>query len=88
MQSVPGQLEGARPGLVPQTPTRSINSFSELWAAFVSQYLCSVRHKGNISSLQTIFKQEDESIRNFARRFGRAVQQIDLYSMDAILHNF
>ena len=29
----------------------SINSFSELWATFVSQYLCSVRKKGNISSL-------------------------------------
>ena len=30
-------------------PRGSINSFSELWAAFVSQYLCSVRQKGNIS---------------------------------------
>ena len=29
----------------------SLNSFGELWAAFVSQYLCSVRQKGNISSL-------------------------------------
>ena len=37
-------------------PQRSINSFSELWAAFVSQYLCSVRQKENINSLQTIFK--------------------------------
>ena len=37
-------------------PWRSINSFSELWAAFVSHYLCSVRQKRNISSLQTIFK--------------------------------
>ena len=69
-------------------PWRSINSFSELWAAFVSQYLCSVRQKGNISSLQTIFKGEDESISDFTRRFGRAVQHIDLYSMDAVLQNF
>ena len=29
----------------------SINSFGDLWAAFISQYLCSVRQKGNISSL-------------------------------------
>ena len=36
----------------------SINSFYELWAAFISQYLCSVRQKRNISSLQTILKQE------------------------------
>ena len=40
----------------------SINSFNELWVAFVSQYLCSVRQKRNISSLQTILKKEEESI--------------------------
>ena len=54
-------------------PRRSINMFSELWAAFVSQYMCSVRQKGNISSLQTIFKREDESIHDFTRRFGGVV---------------
>ena len=66
----------------------SINSFSELWAAFVSQYLCSVKQKGNISSLQVVLKQEDESIWDFTRRFGQAVQQIDIYSMDVFLQNF
>ena len=50
--------------------------------------LISVRKKGNISSLQTIFKWEDESIRDFSRRFGQVVQQIDAYSMDAVLQNF
>ena len=29
----------------------SINSFNELWAAFVSQYLCSMQQKRNISCL-------------------------------------
>ena len=37
----------------------------ELWATFISQYLCSVRQKGNISSLQAILKREDESILDF-----------------------
>ena len=69
-------------------PLRSINLFSELWAAFVSQYLHSVRQKGNISSLQTIFKRKNESISDFTRRFGGAVQQIDSYNMDAVLQNF
>ena len=46
-------------------PRGSINSFSELWATFISQYLCSVQQKGNISSLQAILKREDESIRDF-----------------------
>ena len=67
---------------------RSINSFSELWAAFVSQFLCSLLHKGNISSLQAIFKREDESICDFTRRFRGAIQHIDSYSMDAVLQNF
>ena len=69
-------------------PRGSINSFGELWASFVSQYLCSVRQKWNISSLQAILKQEDKSIRDFTRRFGQAVQQIDIYNMDAVLQNF
>ena len=66
----------------------SLNSFGELWAAFVTQYLCFVQQKGNISSLQSIFKRDDESIRDFTQRFGQAVQQIDTYSMDAVLQNF
>ena len=37
-------------------PIGSINSFDELWATFFSQYLCSIRKKRNISSLQTILK--------------------------------
>ena len=48
----------------------SINSFGELWGAFISQYLCSVLQKRNVSSLQTILKQEAEFIRDFTRRFG------------------
>ena len=84
----PDSLKGPTLAWSHKLPWRSINSFSELWATFVSQYLCSVRQKGNISSLQTIFKQEDESIHDFTRRFGRAVQWIDLYSMDAVLQNF
>ena len=84
----PTNLKGPALALFHKLPRKSINPFNELWAAFVSQYLCSVRQKGNISSLQTIFKWEDESIHDFTRRFGQAVQHIDSYSMDAILQNF
>ena len=66
----------------------SINSFNELWGAFVSQYHCSVRQKRNISFLQTILKQEEESIRDFTMKFGQAVQQIESYNMDAVLKKF
>ena len=66
----------------------SINMFYELWGAFISQNVCSARQKRNISSLQTILKHEEESIRDFTRRFEQAVQQIEFYNMDAVLQNF
>ena len=82
------RLKGPALAWFQKLPRGSINSFSELWVAFISQYLCSVQKKGNINSLQSIIKLEDESIRDFTRRFGQAVQQIDAYNMDALLQNF
>ena len=70
----PASLKGLALDWFHKLPRGSLNSFSELWAAFVSQYLCSVFQKGNISSLQSIFKRDDESIRDFTRRFEQAVQ--------------
>ena len=84
----PASLKGPTLAWFHKLPRASINTFDELWAAFVSQYLCSVRQKGNISSLQSILKREDESIRDFTQRLGQSVQQIDVHSMDAVLQNF
>ena len=84
----PASLKGPALAWFHKLPRGSINSFNDLWTMFISQYLCSVRQKGNISSLQAILKREEESIRDFTQRFGQAVQQIDIYSMDAILQNF
>ena len=84
----PGSLKGLALAWFHKLPRGSIKSFGELWAAIVFQYLCSVRQKGNISSLNSILKREDESIWAFTRRFGQAVHQIDVYSMDAVLQNF
>ena len=47
-----------------------------------------MRKKRNISSLQTIIKQEEETIRDFTRRFGQVVQRVEVYSIDAVLQNF
>ena len=58
----PASLKGPTLTWFHKLPRGSINTFRELWAAFVSQYSCSVRQKGNISSLQSILKREDESI--------------------------
>ena len=84
----PASLKGPALAWFHKLPRGSINSFSELWAVFISQYICSVRQKRSISSLQTILKRGDEYIRDFTRRFGQAIQQIDAYNMDAILQNF
>ena len=61
----PASLKGPALAWFDKLPRGSLNSFSELWVALVTQYLCSVWHKGNSSSLQSIFKWDDESIREF-----------------------
>ncbi|RVW15550.1 hypothetical protein CK203_077738 [Vitis vinifera] len=43
--------------------------------AFVGQYLCSARHKKNISTLQNIKMQDNESLREFVKRFGQAIDR-------------
>ncbi|KAL6343126.1 hypothetical protein AAG906_019669 [Vitis piasezkii] len=52
------------------------------------QYLCSARHKQNISTLQNIKMQDNESLREFVKRFGQAVLQVEAYNMDVVLQIF
>ena len=84
----PASLRGSTLAWFHKLPCNSINLFNDLWVAFVSHYLCSVRQNRNISSLQTILKQKAESIRDFTRRFGQAIQRLESYNMDAVLQNF
>ena len=51
-------------------PKNSVNSFRDLSEALVGHYLCSTCHKQNISILQNIKMQENESLREFVKRFG------------------
>ena len=66
-------LQGLMLAWFHRLPSNSVSSFNELWIIFISQYLCSVRQIRNISYLQTTIKQEEETIRDFTRRFGQAV---------------
>ena len=52
----PASLRGHVLAWFHKLPHNSINSFNELWAAFVSQYLCPMRQKRNINFLQIILK--------------------------------
>ena len=56
----PASLKGLALAWFHKLPKGSINTFGKLWAAFVSQYMCFVRKKWNISSLQSILKREDK----------------------------
>ena len=66
----------------------SIDNFRDLSEAFVGQCLCFARHKQNISTLQNIKMQENESLREFVKRFGQTVLQVEAYSMDVVLQIF
>ena len=54
----------------------------------MGQYLCSTRHNQNISTLQNIKMQENESLREFVKWFGQVVFQVESYSMDVVLQIF
>ena len=47
-----------------------------------------VHNKQNISTLQNIKMQDNESLREFVKRFGQAVLQVEACSMDAVLQIF
>ena len=84
----PTSLQGPALAWFHKLPRNSINSFNASWAAFISQYLCSVRQKRNINSLQAISSRNWNLFETFKRRFEQAIQQVEFYSMDAILQNF
>ncbi|RVW14328.1 hypothetical protein CK203_099081 [Vitis vinifera] len=84
----PTSLQGQALSWFHRLPPNSVDNFRDLSEAFVGQYLCSARHKQNISTLQNIKMQDNESLREFVRRFGQAVLQVEACSMDAVLQIF
>ncbi|RVX18445.1 hypothetical protein CK203_006682 [Vitis vinifera] len=76
------------PFMVSSPTSQFCCNFRDLSEAFVGQYLCSARHKQNISTLQNIKMQDNESLREFVKRFGQAVLQVEACSMDAVLQIF
>ena len=50
-------------------PKNSVNNFQDILEAFVGHYLCSACYKQNINTLQNIKMQENESFRDFMKRF-------------------
>ena len=81
-------LQGQALSWFHRLPMNFVDNFWDLSETFVGQYLCSARHKQNISTLQNIKMQENESLREFMKRFGQIVLQVESYSMDTILQIF
>ncbi|XP_034706262.1 uncharacterized protein LOC117929923 [Vitis riparia] len=84
----PASLQGQTLSWFHRLPPNSVDNFRDLSEAFVGQYLCFARHKQNINTLQNIKMQENESLREFVKRFGQVVLQVEAYSMDAVLQIF
>ena len=84
----PVSLQGQTLSWFHRLPSNFIDNFWDLSKAFVGQYLYSALHKQNISTLQNIKMQENESLKEFVKRFGQAVLQVEAYNMDAVLQNF
>nr|CAN77213.1 hypothetical protein VITISV_037722 [Vitis vinifera] len=84
----PASLQGQALSWFHRLPPNSVDNFRDLLEAFVGQYLCSARHKQNINTLRNIKMQDNKSLREFVKRFGQAVLQVEAYSMDAVLQIF
>ncbi|RVX12779.1 hypothetical protein CK203_009876 [Vitis vinifera] len=84
----PASLQGQALSWFHRLSPNSVDNFKDLSEAFVGQYLCSARHKQNIITLQNIKMQDNESLREFVKRFGQAVLQVEAYSMDVVLQIF
>ena len=84
----PASLQGKVFSWFHRLPMNSVDNFRDLSEAFVGQYLCLARHKQNISTLQSIKMRENESLREFAKRFGQAVLQVESYNMNVVLKMF
>ncbi|KAJ9709925.1 hypothetical protein PVL29_001418 [Vitis rotundifolia] len=72
----PVSLQGQALSWFHRLPPNSVDNFRDLSEAF------------NISTLQNIKMQENETLREFVKRFGQAVLQVEAYSMDAVLQIF
>ncbi|RVW76100.1 hypothetical protein CK203_049152 [Vitis vinifera] len=69
----PASLQGQALSWFHRLPPNSVGNFRDLSEAFVGQYLCSARHKQNISTLQNIKMQDNESLREFEAIFKRSI---------------
>nr|CAN72341.1 hypothetical protein VITISV_025653 [Vitis vinifera] len=74
----PASLQGQALSWFHHLLPNSVDNFRDLSKAFVGQYF----------TLQNIKMQDNESLREFVKRFGQAVFQVEACSMDVVLQIF
>ena len=63
----------------------TVTSFRCLFEKFVTQYMCSVKRKQSVTSLFHVRMGRFKSIRDFMKRSGAAILQLDVVSPDTVL---
>ena len=89
-RAFPTTLKGPARVWFSKIPLNTVSSFKELIKLFVNNFIKGQRHKRCLSSLLTIERGENESLRSFITRFNRealTVDEMDDKLLSAAFHN-
>ncbi|XP_023889848.1 uncharacterized protein LOC112001909 [Quercus suber] len=84
----PTTLRGAARVWFSKLPASSIENFEQLSDSFVHHFIDGQRHKRPTSYLLTVRQQEGESLRDYVKRFNKAVLEIDEADDQVIITTF
>ena len=87
-RSFPVTLKGAARVCFSKLPASSILNFEQLSDSFVRHFIGGQRHKRPTSNLLTVRQQERESLRDYVKRFNKAVLEIDKVDDKVIISTF
>ena len=76
-RSFPATLRGAARVWFNKLPVSSIANFEQLSDSFIHHFIGGQHHKRPTSYLLTVRQQERESLRDYVKRFNKAVLEID-----------
>ena len=76
-RTFPATLRGAARVWLSKLPVAFIANFDQLSDSSVSHFIGGQRHKRPTSYLLTVKQQEGETLREYAKRFNKAVLEID-----------
>nr|POE89200.1 hypothetical protein CFP56_57121 [Quercus suber] len=87
-RSFPATLRGAARVWFSKLPASSIENFEQLSDSFVRHFIGGQRHKRPTSYLLTVRQQEGESLRDYVKRFNKAILEIDEADNQIIMMTF